>query len=62
MSIAGDLKELEEILVRCVSDREFLCYPVNNALDLVKKNHNIQKNAEEFKRIIEQVVLHKKIY
>jgi len=60
--IAGDLKELEEILVRCVSDREFLCYPVNNALDLVKKNHNIQKNAEEFKRIIEQVVLHKKIY
>lgn len=58
--IAGNIRELEEILTKCVSDRGFLYNTVRNALDLTQQNHNINTNARKFQEIISAVLDSKK--
>lgn len=60
--IAGNKNELEETLYNCINDREFLHNTVNNALNLARQNHNIQKNAEIFRQIINNMVYRKDEY
>ncbi len=54
--IAQTTEELNEIINQMLIDNDFKNKYINNAILLAKKNHNIEKNSELMKNIIEFVV------
>lgn len=50
--IAENINELSAVLKKCMTDREYLIKPVENALSLADKNHNIIRNSKAFTEIL----------